>query len=65
MIVYVVITVFQGVFDAIEVFPVEFLADNYVAKLKTDFTQDDLEIVKKPLEMSEEFFALGSKLLSP
>jgi len=49
---YVVITVFQGVFDAIEPFKTEKEADDYAEKLKAEFGDDeDLDITKKRLEI--------------
>lgn len=53
MIVYVVITVFQGTFDDIEVFKTQKESDTYVAKLKEDdFTPEELEIVQNSLTIS-------------
>jgi len=46
--VYVVITVFQGVFDAIAIYKTEEEADAYVEKLKAEYFEDeDLEIVQE------------------
>jgi len=50
--VYVVITVFQGVFDDVSPFKTEKEANEFVAKLKADWVDEpDLDIIKKRLEL--------------
>ena len=50
--VYVVITVFQGCFDAIEVFAIDSDANVYVEKIKADYPgESDLEVVQREIEV--------------
>lgn len=50
--VYVVVTVFQGVFDDAKGFKTSKEADNYIEKLKADYNGDeDLEIRNLVLEI--------------
>lgn len=52
--VYVVITVFQGVFDAIEIRKTKEESDAYVEQLRAEYFEDeDLEIVQEEHEIPQ------------
>lgn len=50
--IWIVVTVFQGVFDAVKPFKTEQEADAYIESLKAEFGEDeDLDINKRGLEI--------------
>ena len=51
MIIWVVVTVFQGVFDDVQPFPLESEADTFVEKVKSDYADEDIQAVKKRIEI--------------
>ena len=49
---YAVVTVFQGVFDAVEAFETALGANVYVEKIKADYPgESDLEVVQREIEV--------------
>ena len=48
---WVVVTVYQGIFDDVQLFKTEVGADEFAAKVKADFNNEDIQAVKKCLEI--------------
>lgn len=49
--VWVVVTVFQGVFDNVEPFKTEKEADVFADKVKADYAEENIQAIKKRLEI--------------
>ncbi len=44
---WLVVTVFQGLFDDVMPFKTELEADTFAEKVKADFANEDIQVVKK------------------